>query len=582
MLISTSGEKLRTFILLSLFVFQPTLVNATTYYVAPNGSNSSTGTQAQPFATLQKAHDVAVAGDTIYLRGGTYYPSAQTKITRSGSSGNYIKVWAYPGERPVIDAINHNSGSSMYMIRMTNASWWYIKGLELKNGAIGGIHAVGSSNNNIFENNNIHHCGRLLAGGGTGAIAIYGTSANNTVLNNDAHDNDAALGNGGAADGILIVTTGRGNVIRGNRFWRNSDDGIDMWNAAPALIENNWSWENGYKGDALTPRGNGNGFKLGGTGPNDGGHTLKNNVSWGNRTFGFHDNQGDLPMTLYNNTAWDNPKGNFKFSRPSTFRNSSSFGLLGRITGSDTFNSWTLGVTVSAADFSSLNDTIARGPRNADGSLPASNFLRLVAGSDLIDRGVNVGITYVGSAPDLGAYEYGASGSPAPPPLPPPPPAPSSSCTQTPLTVSSAFSDGGFAYVIIRSFGTPADNSANRKRSVLKLFENSLELGPAHSVHANIRNLGQGRFSHWSSTTGTGEALRFAASDNTDPRTNGRSYTYCVPGPAPDTTPPTVSLTAPASGATVSGTAVTVSADAADNAGVAGVQFKLDGANYGA
>jgi hypothetical protein len=30
----------------------------------------------------------------------------------------------------------------------------------------------------------------------------------------------------------------------------------------------------------------------------------------------------------------------------------------------------------------------------------------LVAGSDLIDKGVDVGIPYNGAAPDLGAYEY--------------------------------------------------------------------------------------------------------------------------------------------------------------------------------
>ena len=48
-----------------------------------------------------------------------------------------------------------------------------------------------------------------------------------------------------------------------------------------------------------------------------------------------------------------------------------------------------------------------------------------------------------------------------------------------------------------------------------------------------------------------------------------------------DTTAPTVSLTAPASAATVSGT-VTVSASASDNVGVVGVQFKLDGVNLGA
>lgn len=48
-----------------------------------------------------------------------------------------------------------------------------------------------------------------------------------------------------------------------------------------------------------------------------------------------------------------------------------------------------------------------------------------------------------------------------------------------------------------------------------------------------------------------------------------------------DTTPPAVSLTSPASGATVSGT-ITVTASASDDVGVVGVQFRLDGAPLGA
>jgi hypothetical protein len=48
-----------------------------------------------------------------------------------------------------------------------------------------------------------------------------------------------------------------------------------------------------------------------------------------------------------------------------------------------------------------------------------------------------------------------------------------------------------------------------------------------------------------------------------------------------DTAPPTVSVTSPASGATVAGT-ISVTAQASDDCGVAGVQFKLDGANLGA
>ncbi|MFZ2407078.1 MAG: Ig-like domain-containing protein, partial [Methylobacter sp.] len=51
--------------------------------------------------------------------------------------------------------------------------------------------------------------------------------------------------------------------------------------------------------------------------------------------------------------------------------------------------------------------------------------------------------------------------------------------------------------------------------------------------------------------------------------------------PPPDTLPPSVSLTAPAAGATISGI-VTISVDAADNVGVAGVQFQLDGNPLGA
>jgi O-glycosyl hydrolase len=50
----------------------------------------------------------------------------------------------------------------------------------------------------------------------------------------------------------------------------------------------------------------------------------------------------------------------------------------------------------------------------------------------------------------------------------------------------------------------------------------------------------------------------------------------------PDTTAPTVSVTAPADGATVSGSSVQVSANASDDIGVAGVQFRQNGINIGA
>lgn len=62
------------------------------------------------------------------------------------------------------------------------------------------------------------------------------------------------------------------------------------------------------------------------------------------------------------------------------------------------------------------------------------------------------------------------------------------------------------------------------------------------------------------------------------------AYEYGAPvvaPPASDATAPSVSVTAPLAGQTISGT-VTFSASASDNVGVSGVQFKVDGSNLGA
>jgi chitodextrinase len=79
------------------------------------------------------------------------------------------------------------------------------------------------------------------------------------------------------------------------------------------------------------------------------------------------------------------------------------------------------------------------------------------------------------------------------------------------------------------------------------------------------------------STTYVYTVLAFDAAGNMSVQSAAASATT----PAGDTTPPAVSITSPLSGATVSGT-IPVSANASDNVGVAGVQFKLDGANLGA
>jgi len=83
----------------------------------------------------------------------------------------------------------------------------------------------------------------------------------------------------------------------------------------------------------------------------------------------------------------------------------------------------TLGIEYhpAAKDFLSITDTsvggtgadiettsLALGPRQADGSLPNVDFMKLAAGSAMIDKGTNVGLPYV-VRPRLGRYEYGAT-----------------------------------------------------------------------------------------------------------------------------------------------------------------------------
>lgn len=105
-------------------------------------------------------------------------------------------------------------------------------------------------------------------------------------------------------------------------------------------------------------------------------------------------------------------------------------------------------------------------------------------------------------------------------------------CKKTELAVSEASgAEGGFSWAIFGSFGTKADTNDAPQASTLRLFENDRELGPAHALHDDIRKIGLGRFSHFSSPDGSDESLRFSTSDNTDPQRNGRRYTMCVGAP---------------------------------------------------
>ena len=259
-------------------------------------------------------------------------------------------------------------------------------------------------------------------------IYLLSHASNNLIVNCDSSNLVGVNGiSAGNTDGFGCHSAGSGNVFRGDRSWGNSDDGYDCINntGGGVTFDHCWAYDNGRLD------GNKNGFKVGGFG-NTGGpfpnpppvHTVEFCLSANNGANGFYANhQPGQAANWYNNTAY-NDHGDFNMLEAidTTPANSSVPGTreimhnnlayvgttISQFNESGSMvsdNSFTLPLTVNAADFLSLDASQMTLPRNADGSLPDITFMHLAPGSDLIDAGQNVGLPYQGAAPDLGAFE---------------------------------------------------------------------------------------------------------------------------------------------------------------------------------
>jgi hypothetical protein len=404
-------------------------LHASVYFVAPKGDDAAAGTIDAPFASLQKGHDKSTAGDTVYIRGGTYTISAKNAtencgvlIKKSGESDKKrIYFWAYKDEVPVLDFANLSLGSATGAgIRINGSEWLHFKGLEICNvpqpsasASNNGIWANPCSHT-IFERMNFHH------NMGPGLSIAYGTGGN-LILNCDSHDNYDELKNGEDGDGFGLhyQTKGDTTIYRGCRSWWNSDDGYDLFSQKfPVLIENCWAYGNGYINSGKGTGANGSGFKMGNSFTKTIRHTIRNCVSWKNRSQGFYANHSPGGTNWYNNTSYNNGAQFDMFSDSvlsgsivHILRNNISFPKKINNPGASDmkFNTWDLNITPVNTDFLSVSDSGWTGTRRPDGSLPDIAFLKLKTGSAMIDKGTDIGLPFVDNAPDLGAHEFGAT-----------------------------------------------------------------------------------------------------------------------------------------------------------------------------
>ena len=86
-------------------------------------------------------------------------------------------------------------------------------------------------------------------------------------------------------------------------------------------------------------------------------------------------------------------------------------------------------------------------------------------------------------------------------------------------------SEGHCYAVMLPALSDCADDIARSARSPLVLLEDGVPVVMPHSAHSAVRETGRGAYSHW------GNTLYFSASDNSDPRESGRSYSVVLPAP---------------------------------------------------
>lgn len=129
-----------TFLLLLSFAAQ---AFASVYYVSPDGDDTNPGTQSEPWKTIEKAVNTLVAGDTVYIRTGTYYE--RVVIKNSGSSDDYITYSAYPDEDVIIDGADITVPEDEGLFHVQSKKFIKISGLQVINSGWAGIYVDDSS-----------------------------------------------------------------------------------------------------------------------------------------------------------------------------------------------------------------------------------------------------------------------------------------------------------------------------------------------------------------------------------------------------------------------------------------------------
>ena len=180
-----------------IILLMATTVQAAEYYVAKDGNDANPGSLSQPWRTIEKAASTLMAGDTVFIRGGTYKERVVPK--RSGTTGKPITYTAYQNENATIDGSGIRLPTDWGgLLDISKMNYIHISGLRITNA---GPHY---NNPGILVDNSGHVtlAGNTISNTVSSGIGVW-NSHNITIDNNDV----TRCCNDGEQECITIATT---------------------------------------------------------------------------------------------------------------------------------------------------------------------------------------------------------------------------------------------------------------------------------------------------------------------------------------------------------------------------------------
>lgn len=386
-------------VLMCLIVIHiPNFIFSDTYYIAATGNDTNNGSVSAPWRTVTYAWSNSGGGDTVLIRGGTFVETQIWLAAGRRGAGIENSFWIlknYPGEIPILTDTRIIIDDD------------YIR--------LQGLHLTGTSFLQAVSWSGLHEHIELIANdiSGSPTVPISFIANKGLIEGNNIHPISATHG--------IYIMHGNSNIIRNNNVLGVNKYGIHIYDEnkydhpskiTNLLVENNTVTGSQSRSGIIISAGESIDFSI-----EIKGVLIRNNVITKNAedgiTIRYYGTVRDVD--IYNNTIFKNEVYGLRISAQDVDNINVKNNIF-------SFNDRNINVSTSLDTFvishnlywhpssigSGLIDSHAVFKDPSFVNAEDGNF-HLRDGSPAIDTGVDIGIPYLGLAPDLGAYETGLS-----------------------------------------------------------------------------------------------------------------------------------------------------------------------------